>query len=114
MMIAVGELAEAGQSDAVEAAISDEIAKLGASGPGTDELRKAKNQIESSLVFSLESSQGLGEAIGRAWIFTGNAATFATEADELEKVSAVDIQRVVKRYFSPDRATVVVIPPKGR
>ena len=27
---------------------------------------------------------------------------------------AVDVQRVVKQYLSPDRATVVVIPPKAR
>ena len=114
MMIAVGEFAEASQSDPVEAAIFDEIAKLGTSGPASDELRKAKNQIESGLVFSLENSQGLGEAIGRAWVFTGSPAAFVTEADDIEKVSAADVQRVVKKYFSPDRATVVVIPPKGR
>jgi len=114
MLIALGAYLDPAQADAVEAAISDEVGKLAARGPTADELRKAKNQVQSGFLFSLESAQGLGEAIGRGWIFTGNPAAFLSEADELEKASAADIQRVVKQYLSPDRATVVVIPPKAR
>jgi zinc protease len=114
MMIAVGEYLDPAQADPVEAAILDEVARLGAGGPGSDELRRAKNQMQSGFVFSLENAHGLGEAIGRSWVFTGNPGAFLFDADELDKVSAGDIQRVVKRYFSPDRATIVVIPPKAR
>jgi zinc protease len=114
MVIALGGYLEPAKADAVEAALVDEVGKLGARGPTADELRKAKNQIEASFVFSLENAQGLGEAIGRSWIFTGNPGAFLYEADELDKVSAADVQRVVKQYLSPDRATVVVIPPKAR
>ena len=32
---------------------------------------------------------------------------------EFEKVTAADVERVVKKYMAPERATVVVIPPKG-
>jgi zinc protease len=114
MMIALGAFLDPAQADAIEAAISDEIGKLAAKGPTADELRKAKNQVQAGFVLSLESAQGLGEAIGRSWILTGNPGAFLREADELEKVSAADVQRVVKQYLSPDRATVVVIPPKAR
>jgi zinc protease len=114
MLIALGAYLDPAQADAIEAAISDEIARLAAKGPTADELRKAKNQVQSGFLFSLETAQGLGEAIGRAWIFTGNPDSFLSEADNLEKVSAADVQRVVKQYLSPDRATVVVIPPKAR
>jgi len=114
MVIALGAYVDPAKGDAVEAALIDEVGKLAARGPTGDELRKAKNQIEAGFVFSLESVQGLGEAIGRSWIFTGNPRAFLVEADELEKVSPADVQRVVKQYLSPDRATVVVIPPKAR
>jgi zinc protease len=114
MLIALGAYIDPAAADAVEAAIFDEIAKLVARGPSGDELRKAKNQIEASFVFSLESVQGMGEAIGRSWIFNGNPRAFLTEADDLDKVSPGDVQRVVKQYLVPDRATVVVIPPKAR
>jgi zinc protease len=114
ILIALGAFLDPAQADAIEAAIADEVGRLAARGPTTDELRKAKNQVESGFLFSLETAQGLGEAIGRSWIFSGNPGSFQREVDELEKVSAADIQRVVKQYLSPDRATVVVIPPKAR
>jgi zinc protease len=113
MMIAVAAYLDPAQADPIETVIFDEIGKLAASGPGSDELRRAKNQIQSGLIFSLESSQGLGEAIGRSWILTGSPSAFLRDADEMEKVSPADVQRVVKRYFSRDRATVVVLPPKA-
>jgi zinc protease len=114
MVIALGAYLDPAKADAVEAALVDEIGKLAAKGPTADELRRAKNQVEAGFVFSLENAQGLGEAIGRSWIFSGNPGAFLYEADELEKVSVVDVQRAVKQYLSPDRATVVVIPPKAR
>ena len=112
--IALGAFREPGQADPAVAAILDEVGKLAAKGPSADELRKAKNQVQSGFVFSLENAQGLAEAIGRSWIFTGNPSSFLRDVDDIEQVSVADVQRVVKQYMSPDRATVVVIPPKGR
>ena len=112
--IAFGAYLDPAQGDAIEAAIFDEVAKVAAKGPNADELRKAKYQMQSSFLFSIESAQGLGEAIGRSWIATGSPSTFMRDADEIDKISAADIQRVVKQYFVPDHATVLVIPPKAR
>lgn len=113
MTIALGAWLDPKQADGVEAAIFDEVAKLGAKGPAPDELRKAKNQVQSGFVFSLEHAQGLAEAIGRSWILTGDPKRFVHDVDEVEKVSAADVQRVIKKYLGRDRATVVVIPTKG-
>jgi zinc protease len=114
MAIAYGAYLDPAQADATEAALFDEIGKLAARGPTPDELRRAKNQVQASFVFSLENAPGLGEAIGRSWILTGNPGAFVQDIDALDKVSAADIQRVVKQYFSTDHATVVVIPPRAR
>ena len=92
----------------------DEVAKLAASGPEANELRKAKNQVESGFTFSLENVQGLAEAVGKSWILTGDPKAFVKDIEAIEKVSAADVARVVKTYMKPDLATVVVIPPKGR
>ncbi|HEX2691501.1 MAG TPA: pitrilysin family protein [Kofleriaceae bacterium] len=114
MAIALGAYSDPAQADAVEAAIFDEVGKLATRGTTGDELRRAKNQLQSSLVFSLESAQGLGEAIGRSWILTGNPGAFLRDIDEIDKVSAADVQRVARQYLSSDHATVVVFPPKAR
>lgn len=114
MTIALGVYLDPAQGAPVEAAILDEVKKLGAGGPKPDELRKAKNQVQSGFVFSLENAQGMAEAIGRSWILTGNPTSFMSDVDQIEKVTAADVQRVVKTYLTPDLATIVVIPPKGR
>jgi zinc protease len=114
VIIALGAFIDPAQADAVEAALLGEVARLGAGGPEPGELRKAKNQVQSGYTFGLENAQGLAEAIGKSWILTGDAKTWVRDIDQLEKVSAADIARVIKTYMKPDRATVVVIPPKGR
>ena len=114
MAIALGAYGDPAQADPVEAAIFDEVGKLAARGPTGDELRRAKTQMQSSVVFSLESAQGLGEAIGRSWILTGSPGSFLRDLDEIEKVSVADVQRVTKQYLSTDSATVVVFPLKAR
>lgn len=111
VMIALGAYGDAADQEPVEAAIFDEVQKLGAKGPAPDELRKAKNQVQAGFVFSLQHVEGLAEAIGRSWILAGDPTQFVRDVDAIEHVSAADIARVVKQYLAPNRAVVVVIPP---
>jgi zinc protease len=111
MMIAIGAFLDPEQAAPIEAALLDEVGKLGAKGPSADELRKAKNQVQAGFVLSLERVQGLAEAMGRSWILTGDPGAFVRDVDEIEKVTAADVRRVVAQYFTPDKATIVVIPP---
>jgi len=112
-LVTLGVFRDAAQATAVEAALFDEIAKLGSKGPTTDELRKAKNQIQAFFVTSLEDVDGLATQIGKSWILTGDSGQWVKDIAEFEKVTAADVERVVKKYMAPERATVVVIPPKG-
>lgn len=112
IVIALGAYLDKTKVDAVEKAIFDEVKKLGDGGPQETELRKAKNQVQSGFVFSLEQMQGLAEAMGRSWIQTGDPSSFVRDVDEIEKVTSADVKRVVKQYFAPEKATVVVIPPR--
>ena len=114
IVIALGAFLDPSQADPVEAAILDEVAKLARTGPTADELRKSKNQVQAGFLFSLENAQGLAEAIGRSWILTGDATAFMRDVEEIEKITTADVARVVKKYMTPDKATIVVIPPRGQ
>ena len=111
IMIALGAFLDPDGGAAVQAALFDEIEKLGKTGPTKDEVRKAKNGVQSLFVFSLEDVNGLADQIGRSWILTGDPSQWVKDLQEFEKVSAADIQRVVATYMQPAHATVVVIPP---
>jgi hypothetical protein len=62
----------------------------------------------------LENVDGLAAQIGRSWILTGNPSQWVADLAEFEKITAADVQRVVKSYLAPSRATVVIIPPAAR
>ncbi|MCA9674059.1 MAG: insulinase family protein [Myxococcales bacterium] len=113
LMVLLGVYLDPAAADPIEAAILDEVAKLAAKGPSADELRKAKNQMQSGFVFGLDSADGIAQQIGQSWILTGDAGQFLRDLDEIEKVTTDDIKRVAKTYLAPTQATIVVIPPKG-
>jgi zinc protease len=114
ILIALGAFASPDEAQPLEAAIAEEIALLGSKGPTADELRMAKNQVQSFFVFGLENVDGLAAQIGRSWILTGNPSQWVADLAEFEKITAADVQRVVKSYLAPSRATVVIIPPAAR
>jgi zinc protease len=113
VLITLGVYREAAQGEGVEAVILEELGKLGAAGPTPDELRKAKNQIQSGFLFSLETAQGLGEAAGRSWVLVGDPGAFLRDVDEIEKLTPADIARAAKQHLAADKAITVVIPPRG-
>nr|HEX4319044.1 pitrilysin family protein [Kofleriaceae bacterium] len=113
LLVLVGAYREPSHGQAVEDAMTDEIKRLGTSGPDEAELHRVKRQVESGFVFSLEHTDGFAETVGRAWITTGDATSWQHDADKFEKVTAGDVERVVKQYMNADRATLVVVPPKG-
>jgi zinc protease len=114
MLVAIGAFLAPQQQDGVEAGLIDEVGKLGKNGPTNDELRKAKNQVQSGFMFSLENVEGLATAIGKSWILVGDPTSFLRDIDEIEKVTAQDVSRVVKKYMNPDTATEVIIPARGQ
>jgi zinc protease len=113
LFLAIGVYREPTGGDAVEAALFDEIARAASKPPTGDELRKAKNQILSGFVFGLDSPLGLAEQIGQSWILTGDPTQWVRDLQAFEKLTSADIARVAKQYLVPERATVVVVPPKG-
>ncbi len=111
VLAVVGVYLDGKSADGVEAALLDEIAKITTKGPTDDELRKAKNTIQSEFVFGLENADGIAQQIGQSWILTKDPGQFLRDLEELEKVTAADVKRVAKTYMGKDQATIVVIPP---
>lgn len=113
LFAAIGVYLDPTKTEAIEKMLADEIARIAAKAPTADEVRKAKNQIQASFVYGLEGADGVANQIGLSWILTGDAEQWLRDLEEFEKVTAQDLQRVTKTYLTPDKATVVVIPPAG-
>lgn len=94
----------------VERALDQEVQRLHHDLLGEKELEKAKNQIESSFVFSQDSIFYQAMWLGRHEI----ALSWRAIDDYLpliRRVTPEDIQRVAKKYLIPDRRTVGILIP---
>ena len=111
LLLTIGVFREADAAAGVEAALFDELARLGKKAPGVDEVKRAKAQILAAFVFGMDSPAGLAEQIGQAWILTGDPGSLAGELAAIDKVTPADVARVARTYLVPARATVVVVPP---
>jgi zinc protease len=97
---------------AVEDTLFAVIHRLGANGPTAEELTKAKNQAEAELVFGLASAEDRATAVGTAALITGDFHAASRQLDEVRKVTADDVRRVVAQYLQPNGRTVVWLVPK--
>ncbi|XP_013106169.1 mitochondrial-processing peptidase subunit alpha [Stomoxys calcitrans] len=70
------------------------------SSPGREELSRSKIQLQSMLLMNLESRPVVFEDVGRQVLATGHRKRPEHFIDEIDKITAADIQRVAKRTLS--------------
>ena len=98
----------------VEKAFDQEVERLQKELVGKQELEKAKNQIEASFIFAQDSLFYQAMLLAQHEI----ALTWRAIDDYLpsiRKISPEEIQRVAKKYFTPENRTVgilIPLPPK--
>jgi zinc protease len=98
----------------VENALDQEVERLKEELVGTHELEKAKNQLEASFIFSQDS------VFSQAMLLAQHEISLTWRAVDdylpsIREVSPEDIQRVTKKYLTPDNRTVgilIPLPPK--
>lgn len=79
-----------------------------------DELEKAKNQQIAGFILGRETSKEKADALGRYSVIGKNPGLINTDLANYLKVTAADIERVARTYFTAARATVLTVePPKG-
>ncbi len=71
------------------------------------ELEKAKSQLLTNIIRERETSNGKADALGRAVILLGDAQRVNTDVAKLQSVSAADVQRVMKKYFTDTNRVVI-------
>jgi zinc protease len=97
--------------EAGEAALQQEIDRLRAEPVSAAELEKAKNQIVAQRVFGRDKVEEKAGAIGKAAVILGDVSRVNHELDQYQKVTAEDVQRVARQYFTTQNRTTVFILP---
>jgi zinc protease len=99
--------------EAGEAALQEEIDRLRAEPVTAGELEKAKNQLVAKLVFGRDKVEDKADAIGEAAVILGDVTLVNHQLDQVQKVTAADVQRVARKYFTRQNRTTVFMLPAG-
>ena len=111
LFITYATLTPTSKHEDVEKIILDEYKKLQDEGITDVELNAAKAQIRAAQAFRLDGSYSIASQINTA-IAAGDWKFFTTYLDEINKVTAADVQEVAKKYLVEDQMTVGYFIPK--
>jgi predicted Zn-dependent peptidase len=95
--------------DSVETAVYDVLDRIKQEGVTAEELERAKTQIRADLIGNLDSNMGLARRFSRYETLTGDWRDFFRQLDEVEAVTAEDVQRVAQKTFQRENRTVAMI-----
>lgn len=93
--------------DAVQDAIDKALATLASAPVAATEINKVRNLVETEFWGGLISMDGKAEALGHYQTVHGDFRRLFTMAEQLARVDAADVQRVLQTYFQPSQRTVI-------
>jgi len=106
-------LSEGKKTEDAEKSLLAEIKKLQDAPVSAAELEKAKNQIITGQLRQRETSNGKALALGEAAVLLGDPSRVNTDLARLQAVTAADIQRVMKKYFTDTNRLVLYYLPEA-
>ena len=101
-VMATGKTSEMG-----EKSLLAELKKIQDTLVSAKELEKAKNSIVADTLRGLETNRGKAFAVGNGVIYRNNPNYVNMEIQELQTVTAADVQRVMKHYFNGNNRVVI-------
>jgi zinc protease len=107
-------LSEGKKPEDAERSLLAEIKKMQDAPVSAAELEKAKNQIITDQLRERETSNGKALALGEAAVLLGDANRVNSDLARLQAVTAADIQRVMKKYFTENNRMVLYYVPEAK
>ncbi|MCP9495320.1 MAG: insulinase family protein [Pyrinomonadaceae bacterium MAG19_C2-C3] len=98
-------------TEKVEATIYDEISRVQKENVTDTEIEKAKNILLADFYRGLKTINGKANTLGSYELFFGDYRKLATAAQDFQKVTKADVQRVAAKYFTDRNRTVATLIP---
>ena len=107
-------IVQPGRSPAeVEASLIAELQRMTTEQVSEHELQRAKNQFARDYILGRETNRLKAGQLAHAAVIHGDITTADGEFQIFQRISAADIQRVAKTYFTSTNRLVITIMPKG-
>ncbi len=97
-----------------ERAIVAEFERLKAEPISAEELQRTKNQFARDYILMRETNRGKAAQLAHAVVIhKGDITTADGEFDIFANITAADVQRVARTYFTPENRVVLTVVPKA-
>ena len=96
---------------AVEKALFAELARIKATGPTDEEMKKLQARLEAHFLLGLQSNIARAQKLGEYELFFGDANLLTGELDRYFAVTKADIMKVAAKYLVNDRMSRVEVKP---
>lgn len=104
-------LASGAKIDQVRSLIDRRLADLAKVGPSDAEMNKLKTRVQAQLLLGLQSNFARAQKLAGLELFRGNAELLNGELDRYLAVTKEDIRRVVGKYLTANRRSIVEVKP---
>jgi zinc protease len=102
-------------TDRILKVVDEEIARIARDGPTQEELQRARNRIESQVIFALEPVGGFG---GRAshlnayYWETGDPGYLGKDLERYRSLTVDDVRAAAAKFLANDRRVVLTVVPQ--
>jgi predicted Zn-dependent peptidase len=95
----------------IEAAIDEELARLGADGPSPEELERAQAQLEREWLDRLSTVAGRADEVCQYAVLFGDPQLAFTAVSRILDITAAEVKAVAAARVRPDNRAVLVYEP---
>jgi len=113
LFFAVGIVQPGHTPEEVEKALIAELDRMVAEPVSAHELERAKNQFARDYILGRETIQEKATQLAHAAVIHNDIRTADGEFDIFQRITAEDIQRVARKYFTPSNRLVLTIMPRA-
>jgi zinc protease len=101
----------------LERVIVDEIRKLAADGPTSDEIERGRVQAEAQFIYRLQTVGGFGgksDQLNAYNVFLKDPGFFSRDLARYHDVTAESLREAVRRYLANSNRVALSVVPKGK
>lgn len=91
----------------------EQCADMAMRGVSEEELKRAKDNMEGSLVLGLEHSDTVADTYAMSWLLDGSILTPEQELDKLKAVTGEEVRAAMREILAPERAALALIGPQS-
>jgi len=100
--------------DTIKAQLEAEMARVATEGVTDQELTKVKNEFRAGDIFGRQTTLAIAEELQHFAHFHDSLEEIQTDLDGYMAVTPADIQRVAKKYLTPENSYALMIVPKPK